>query len=196
MVEDRANNAGQLQGLEIDDPDKFWELVVPDEEQEARDLNYVGPLSYRKVKRHQFVSHPRDRVKRKEFEFWNSEMSYIPLYLSSIKRSQWVTNVAREVGVGPSLFLMTQKAFAWLFIILFLINIPVMMFYSQGSGNPEDKGPESSAITDIFGLMSLGNIGVCDYTCANINVAMYQKDMFFNCPYGTMRELVGFGLQK
>ena len=87
MVEDRANNGGQLQGLEVDDPDKFWELVVPDEEQEARDLNYVGPLSYRKVKRHQFVNHPRDRVKRKEFEFWNSEMSYIPLYLSSIKRS-------------------------------------------------------------------------------------------------------------
>lgn len=194
MVEDRAANAGMLHDAEIDDPDKFWELVVPDEEQEARDLNYVGPLSYRKVKRHQFVTHPRDRVKRKPFEWWGSDLSYIPLYLSSIKRSQWVTNAAREIGVGPSLFLMTQKAFAWLFLFLFVINIPVIMFYAKGSGDPTAKGPESTAFTDLFGLISLGNIGVCDYTCANINVAMYQKDMLFNCPYGTMRELVGFGL--
>jgi hypothetical protein len=46
----------------------------------------------------------------------------------------------------------------------------------------------------MFGKISLGNIGVCDYSCANINVAMFQKDMLFNCPYGTMRSLVGFGL--
>lgn len=127
-----------LNDLEVDDPDKFWELVVPDEEAEARDLNYVGPLSYRKVKRHQFVTHPRDRIKRKLFDWWSTPMQYIPLYLSSIKRSAWVTTAAREIGVGPALFLLTQKAFAWFFLFLFIINIPVIMFYAKGSVNPDD----------------------------------------------------------
>lgn len=52
MVENKEAEAATWHGLEIEDPDKFWELTVPDEEVESRDMNYVGPLSYNKVKRH------------------------------------------------------------------------------------------------------------------------------------------------
>ena len=34
------------------DPAKFWDLIDPDEEIDVKDPNYVGPLSYKKVKRH------------------------------------------------------------------------------------------------------------------------------------------------
>ena len=87
MVENKEQDAATWHGLEIEDPDKFWELIVPNEEAEARDLNYVGALSYTKVKRHQFIMHPRDRARRKEFDWLNADISYLPLYESSIKKS-------------------------------------------------------------------------------------------------------------
>ena len=93
-------------GIEIEDPDKFWELIVPDEEMEARDLNWVGALSYKKVKRHQYVMHPRNRATRQELDWWGCEMSYIPLHPFR-KKAQWITPAARELGVGGSLFLLT-----------------------------------------------------------------------------------------
>jgi len=161
---------------------------------EARDLNYVGALSYTKVKRHQFIMHPRDRARRKEFDWVNTDISYLPLYESSIKKSQWVTPAAREMGVGPTLFLMTQKAFCWLFLFFCILNFPLIFFYAKGSGNPENQGAESFDINSLFGMISLGNIGISDYTCANANVGNNEKTFRFNCPYGTMRELSEFGL--
>ena len=56
-------NIKHFNGQEIEDPDKFWELIVPDEE--FYDPNYVGALSYKKVKRHEYIMHPRDRIKKK-----------------------------------------------------------------------------------------------------------------------------------
>lgn len=175
-------------GLEIEDPDKFWELIVPDEEMEARDLNWVGPLSYKRVKRHQFIMHPRNRATRQPFDWWSCEMSYLPLY-SFAKKSQWITPAARELGVGSSIFLLTQKAFAWLFLVLFLLNMPLMFFYAKGSGDPALQGPQSFQFTDLFAYISLGNMGVSDYTCANLNVARHEKVLRFNCPFGTMRDI-------
>ena len=42
---------------EVKDP---WILEDPDDELE--NLNYVGPLSYKRVKKHEYVFHPRDRI--------------------------------------------------------------------------------------------------------------------------------------
>jgi len=42
--------------------------------------------------------------------------------------------------------------------------------------------------------MSMGNLGVSDYTCANINMGKNEKILRFNCPYGTMRQLTAYGL--
>ncbi len=42
----------------------------------------------------------------------------------------------------------------------------------------------------------MGNLGVSDYTCANINMGKNEKILRFNCPYGTMRQLTAYGLQK
>jgi hypothetical protein len=58
----------------------FWELIVPDEELEMRDPNFVGPLSRNKVKRHQFYMHVKDRVNRRDFDWWQSDVSFIPLF--------------------------------------------------------------------------------------------------------------------
>ena len=38
-------------------------------------------------------------------------------------------NLAKSLGLGPSLFLMSTKMMGWFFLFLFLFNVPVMYFY-------------------------------------------------------------------
>jgi len=76
-----------------------------------------------------------------------------------------------------------------------IINIPLIMFYMRGGGK-ESGGVKSEQFTDFFGKISLGNLGISSYTCANINLGKNEKILRFNCPYGTMREFSTYGLQK
>jgi hypothetical protein len=39
------------------------------------------------------------------------------------------TDMARKIGIGPAMFLMSTKALAWLFFVLSVVNIPVILFY-------------------------------------------------------------------
>jgi len=41
--------------------------------------------------------------------------------------------MAKQIGIGPTMFLMSTKALAWLFLVISIINIPVMLFYSTGN---------------------------------------------------------------
>jgi len=58
----------------------------------------------------------------------------LPFLKSRINKTEWVTPVAKEIGLGPTLFLMTMKAFFWFFAILAILNIPLFMFYLGGNG--------------------------------------------------------------
>lgn len=41
--------------------------------------------------------------------------------------------VQQQVGLGPTLLLMTTKALAYLFLFLTFLNIPVYLFYYSGN---------------------------------------------------------------
>jgi len=47
--------------------------------------------------------------------------------------------MARQIGLGPALFLMSTKAMAVLFFILMLINLPVIAFYYTGTRVDNDS---------------------------------------------------------
>jgi len=110
-----------------------------------------------------------------------------------MKKSNWVTPCAREIGLGPTVFVMSHKALLWLFLFLFAINVPLMFFYARGSGTAEIANPK---FTDIFAKISLGNLGTSDYTCSKFNVGKAEKTFELRCNYGTMRTFAEFGLQK
>merc|ERR1712224_1004909 len=103
---------------------------------------------------------------------------------------------------GPTLFLMTQKAFAYTFLLFIILNSPLFFYYSTGGkgrqSGLEEQQADSSQATDIFGKLSLGNLGVSDYTCSNLNIAKVgyssfdKKQLQFVCPYGTMRLLTQY----
>ena len=42
------------------------------------------------------------------------------------------TDMAKQIGIGATLFLMSTKALAVFFFVLFLINIPLLIFYKSG----------------------------------------------------------------
>ncbi len=46
-----------------------------------------------------------------------------------------IPRVAQQLGLGPTLFLMTTKSLAWLFFLLTLLNTPILIFYAQGNMN-------------------------------------------------------------
>jgi hypothetical protein len=39
------------------------------------------------------------------------------------------TPMAKEIGIGATMFLMTTKSLSWFFLILTIINLPLFAFY-------------------------------------------------------------------
>lgn len=82
------------------------------------------------------------------------------------------SDMARQLGVGPTLFLMSTKAFSWFFLALTILNVPIIMFF--GSGN---AAGEYRQLPDLFSIVSMGNVGQSDYSCGSVNMAeLYMKD--------------------
>ena len=147
------------------DPDA---IIEPDEHaEEEEQKGQLNHLSYNKTRDHIYRSHPMDREEKTKFNWLQCDLSYIPLLSSWIKKTDWVTPVAKEIGLGPTLFLMTQKAFFWVFVLFTIINIPLILFYTGGSGTSETGGN----FVTMFGKFSLGNLGTSQHTCASLNVA-------------------------
>jgi len=68
---------------------------------------------------------------------------------------------------------MSTKALSWFFLFLSILNIPVMAFYLAGN----DSAVEFSAVTDLFALTSMGNVGQTGLTCGGIDMTVaYEKD--------------------
>jgi len=70
------------------------------------------------------------------------------------------TPMARQLGVGPSLFLLSTKAFAWFFFFLTILHIPIFRYYYYGRQDAE-QGSSGSFFTDY----SLGNVGSSHVVC-------------------------------
>lgn len=70
--------------------------------------------------------------------------------------------MAKEIGLGPSLFLMSTKALSTFFFFLFLINIPTMIiFHSQEHPGHIRNFTEwkINKIERFFYEVSFGNMG-------------------------------------
>jgi len=63
----------------------------------------------------------------------------------------------KDIGLGASVYLLTIKAFAFFFMILAIINIPILVIYSYGSISNNDDS--------VFAPFNLGNIGESRAEC-------------------------------
>jgi hypothetical protein len=78
-----------------------------------------------------------------------------------------ITDLAKEIGVGPALFLMSTKSLTIFFFIISIINAPVYVFYWM-SGTDEYVHD----LNEAFSKLSLGNIGQTDFACGFTNFAL------------------------
>ena len=65
-----------------------------------------------------------------------------------------VTPLSKEIGLGPSMFLMTTKSLAILFFFLSVLNIPLYFFFYTSN-----QGTLVHTQADYFHKFSLGNSG-------------------------------------
>jgi hypothetical protein len=182
--DDMKYRIGYLRGEDDD-------LILPNEQAEIDEQKGAIPkLSYKKVTKHKSDVHPRDREDDEKYHCWYAQLRYLYLPCSAPgapkqKESNWITEPAKEIGLGATLFLMTYKAFAWLFILLLIVNIPLMMMFLAGNG-PSYVPP---GFVGFLGKFTLGNMGTSEYTCNNVNIASFKKTMLLSCPYGQMQTL-------
>ena len=67
---------------------------------------------------------------------------------------------------------MSTKAFAWFFLAITFLNIPVLVFF--GSGN---SAGEYTTLTDLFAIFSMGNLGQSGYSCDSVKMKdFYERD--------------------
>jgi len=67
---------------------------------------------------------------------------------------------------------MSTKAFAWFFLVMSIINIPVYVFF--GTGN---SAGEFNRLTDVFAILSMGNVGQSGIACNSFRAQeLYEND--------------------
>mmetsp|Transcript_38813 Transcript_38813/g.58999 ORF Transcript_38813/g.58999 Transcript_38813/m.58999 type:complete len:173 (+) Transcript_38813:1237-1755(+) len=163
----------QMDGEAVEAEERDPPLAEPEIEVFAQDDNSTSmmPLSYKKVKAYQEKMHPRDPETKAAFPWFDTDISFLPMTSKMIKKTEWVTEGAKGIGLGPTLFLFTMKAFIYMFLVFIILSIPLMMFYAKGQGPIGLEKVKSGQFTDKLAEISVGNLGVSDFSCSNFNVA-------------------------
>lgn len=184
--------------VETDPDDDPYGLIEPQLEVFEKDdeTSEAGKLSYKEVKIWQSRMHPRDPETKEPFSWWSADLKFIPLFSAQVKASEWVTEPARAIGLGPVLYLHTMKALAYLFLFFTLVNIPLMLSYQQAASHASEGSVPDSRFTDIFGRLSVGALGTSGFSCSNFNVGTNHTVLYWHCSSGTISELSEFGMQK
>ena len=85
-----------------------------------------------------------------------------------------IPEMMRDLGLGPSMYLLFLKGLRNLFFILTLINIPIILIYSSGDvAKSYDWGAAK-----IFGSLNIGNLGEDNIILQSY--AVFKKNSFKN----------------
>lgn len=120
--------------LDFDASDR---ALVPRKDSRAKSvkLHLNERITYVKLMQHVTRLHPtklvgggKDKSERQRFAMWD-DLGSLELLTRESNRATNISEMAREIGVGPSLFLMTTKAFSQLFCVLSVLYIPLIVLY-------------------------------------------------------------------
>ena len=138
-------------------------------------MNFEESISYTKLVRHIQNWHPTKIVKGQDstsVETFSICEDIGSLPMSNCCRRK-TTDMAKQIGIGPSIFLMTTKALSWFFLLMTILNTPVFIFYY--AGNVDAASGQSS--DSIFVKLSLGNVGSNSFSCENLNFVNLIKNI-------------------
>jgi len=101
--------------------------------------------------------HPRNGGRI--FGLWDSLGNYVDPLCNTTKCckkncSQKITNLAKEINIGPAMFLMTAKQLMVFFFVMTIINIPNYFLFHKSSG-----GTQAKDLVELFSMINLGSFG-------------------------------------
>ena len=91
-------------------------------------------LSYHLLMNHIRQNHPKINNE----EVWNISSDIKSLI--SFSNDREIPKILKDIGLGASLYLLTLKTFAYLFLILTFLNIPIFIIFL--SGNESKDSPD------------------------------------------------------
>ena len=98
-------------------------------------------------------THPRD--------FENDQIKYFKLtdeignYPNPCSKKDYhITRLSQEIGIGPSMFLLTIKQTIWLFFIFTVLNIPIYIILNACSNS------QTTSLKSYLSILSLASLNV------------------------------------
>ena len=107
--------------------------------------------------------------------------------------------LSKEIGLGPSLFLMTTKSVAWFFLFLTVINIPIYLFFHQSNqtADCDMNNFKAETLQECFDKVSLGSMGQNEVACSTLNFARNRKiNLSCSTQFAKLTEIKFMGLTK
>lgn len=89
-------------------------------------------------------------------------------HLFSFSKKRKIPKILKDIGLGASLYLLTIKSFAWYFLLMSFLNIPLFLFYM--SGNEIDLA-QPAGIGYFFASLNMGNLGESGANCATLDLS-------------------------
>lgn len=102
-----------------------------------------------------------------------------------------VSPMAKEIGLGSTLFLMNVNALFYFFAFLTIVNIPLMVVFANGTSLSTNRG-----INSAFVSLSLGNLGGRTETCSQINLHSLYGSKALNKDFSEEANLRNYGLRN
>ena len=103
-----------------------------------------------------------------------------------------IGNDIKDIGIGPTMYLMFLKSLRNMFIVLSVINLPIILIYASGEGSKSYRG-----IDKFFGQMTLGNLGenqLAGFRFQIMNKNSIEKGTLeLQCSSGELERLVSVG---
>ena len=82
-----------------------------------------------------------------------------------LRLSKGLTSATQQLGNGAALYLQTMKALAIMFVLLTVINIPVLIIYADNTSNNN-----YAHLSEAFKYLTLGNLGQTDDACGHSSI--------------------------
>ena len=135
--------------------------------------------------------HPRNED-AENFGMMESLGSYEnPYFKIPCFKSEPIMEMAKEIGIGPTMFLMSIKQLIKLFFIFFMLNMPIYVYLSK----THDVTRTGGNIFTFFASFTMGALGQGEPTCSEISLTNSSTiELACGHPFATIEEINTIGI--
>lgn len=114
-----------------------------------------------------------------------------PVFKLPCLKESPVSELAKELGIGPTMFLMSIKQLIKLFFVFMMMNMPIYVYLSK----THDDSRTGGDIYTFFASFTMGALGQGEPTCSETNlVTKTQLELKCGHPYATIEEINTIGI--